>query len=67
MRLGVVDLSTPSTNGIVRRVREILTHPKYLEGKAYFDVGVAIADRSIEFTDFVRPICLPMRPGNNII
>jgi hypothetical protein len=28
---------------------------------------VAIADRSIEFTDFVRPICLPMRPGNNII
>ena len=63
MRLGVADLSTPATYGIVRRVREILIHPKYLEGKAYFDVGVAVAERPIEFTDYVRPICLPMRPG----
>jgi hypothetical protein len=36
---------------------------KQQDGKAYFDVGIAIADRHIEFTNYVRPICLPMRPG----
>ena len=29
---------------------------------AYYDVGIAIADEIIEFTDVIRPINLPMLP-----
>jgi hypothetical protein len=67
MRLGEADLSKPTTYGTERKVAQILTHPKYLDGKAYFDVGIAVADRHIEFTNYIRPICLPMRPGNILI
>jgi len=62
MRLGQADLSETSYSGIVRNIVEALRHPRYAEGKSYFDVGIAIADRVVEFTDFIRPICLPMRP-----
>jgi hypothetical protein len=67
MRLGEADLSKPTTYGTERKVAQILTHPKYLDGKAYFDVGIAVADRHIEFTNYIRPICLPMRPGKILI
>ncbi len=28
----------------------------------YFDVGIAVADRIIEFGPTIRPICLPFKP-----
>jgi hypothetical protein len=28
----------------------------------YFDIGIAVADRIIEFGQFIRPVCLPFRP-----
>ncbi len=66
MRLGETDLSLPFHHGTVRSVVQILQHPNYVNGKPYFDVGVAVADRIIEFSDFIRPICLPMRPIDDI-
>jgi len=30
----------------------------------YYDVGLAVADRRIEFTDYIRPICLPFTPDD---
>lgn len=60
MRLGVTDLFIVN-EGIKRRVAEYKTHPKY-QGRAYFDVGIAVADKIIEFNARIMPICLPMRP-----
>lgn len=66
MRLGQADLSQTTYTSIERKIIRVLQHPRYREGKSYFDVGIAVADRDIEFTDFVRPICLPMRPVDDI-
>ena len=41
-------------------------HPKYLSEKAYYDVGIAIAQTPIEFSDYIRPICLPTKPVDDV-
>lgn len=61
MRLGTSDLWN-AHDGIERKVVAIYVHPQYAESRAYFDVGVAVAERVIEYTNTVMPICLPMRP-----
>ena len=62
MRLGSSDLDSVHTTGIERNVKQVLVHPKYRQNQAYYDVGIAVADVHIEFSDYVRPICLPFRP-----
>ena len=62
MRLGSADFKNPSEGFQERQVVQILSHPKYEQNRAYFDAGIAVADRHIEFTEYVRPICLPMTP-----
>jgi hypothetical protein len=37
-----------------------------LSEKAYYDVGFAIADKPIQFNEFIRPICLPVRPVDDV-
>jgi len=34
----------------------------YINLAIYFDVGIAVADRIIEFGPTIRPICLPFQP-----
>ena len=34
--------------------------------KVYADVGLVKADRRMEFTDYVLPICLPFKPIDDI-
>ena len=34
--------------------------------KAYFDVGIAITDKPIEFNEYIRPICLPLKPVDDV-
>ena len=41
-------------------------HPKYLSEKAYYDVGIAIAQTPIQFSDYIRPICLPTKPVDDV-
>ena len=63
MRLGTADLEGIHTDGgIERRVKAVHWHPKYVYGRAYFDVGIAIASKPVSFTSYVRPICLPYLP-----
>ena len=46
----------------VRRVEDILFHPKYVHGEVYYDVGIAVANKPMDFNDHIRPICLPYLP-----
>ena len=47
---------------IERKVVKHFQHPKYRAPRAYYDAAIAVVDRVIEFTDYVRPVCLPMTP-----
>ena len=61
MRLGTADM-TDASKGTMRKIDKFLQHPKYLATRAYYDVAIAVADIPIDFTDFIRPINLPMQP-----
>ena len=61
MRFGDIDLSSQRDDeDIVQELRiiQITKHPKYVQGVAYFDTAV-LEIEPIEFTGFVRPVCLP--------
>ena len=60
MRLGTSELSNVR-DGAIRRVVKAYKHPLY-RGVPYFDAAIYKADVDIEFTKWIRPICLPMRP-----
>lgn len=62
MRLGSADMEVPTIGKIERNVIKVVQHPKYRQREAYYDVGIAIAHNHIEFTEYVRPVCLPMSP-----
>jgi hypothetical protein len=66
MRFGEGDLSAKTDLNMVRNVKEIIIHPRYQSGKPYFDVGFAIAKTPIKFSDYVIPICLPMKPVDDV-
>ena len=34
----------------------------FFPDRAYYDVGIVVADKTIEFSATVMPICLPMSP-----
>ena len=66
LRVGEFDIQAEnmSRRGFDLGIDEILVHPKYKKGKAYFDVA-AILTKTIKFTSFVRPICLPSMSSSN--
>ncbi len=59
--------SSTDDEDIVQEVKitKITKHPKYVEGLAYFDIAVLIIE-PIEFTVFVRPVCLPSSNNFNV-
>ncbi len=44
------------------RITKIIKHPNYVQGVAYFDIAV-LEIEPIEFTGYVRPVCLPSSEG----
>ena len=64
IRLGTKDLNEMNKIGKfdVRRVEDILFHPKYVHGEVYYDVGITVANKPMDFNDYIRPICLPYLP-----
>ena len=66
MRFGEADLSIEPNPDLLRNVKQIMVHPKYQLGRPYFDVGFAIAKTPIKFSDYVIPICLPMKPVDDV-
>ena len=61
MRLGTADM-TDASKGTMRSIVKFLQHPKYLATRAYYDVAIVVADIPIDFTNFIRPISLPLQP-----
>ena len=37
----------------------VARHPKYRSGRAYFDVALMRMERTVRYSDFVVPVCLP--------
>ena len=61
MRLGTADM-TDASKGTMRNIVEFLQHPKYQATRAYYDVAIAVANIPIDFTDYIRPISMPLQP-----
>lgn len=38
----------------------------YSDDYIYFDAGLAIAESQLDFTNYVRPICLPTHPVDKL-
>ena len=49
----------------VRRIVDITWHNKYKPGEVYYDVGIAVTSKRIEFNEYIRPVCLPYLPIDN--
>ena len=64
--MGEIDLGAKANNrrGFDVDIKEISVHPKYVKGKAYFDVAV-IETKHIEFSPVIGPICLPKTGSQN--
>jgi hypothetical protein len=46
-------------------IRSIYMHPKYISGKAYFDIAVLVIP-PIAFTSYVTPFVFPDPPFSNL-
>ena len=57
-RKKVLDLGTKNTNSV--------DYPDFAH-LFYYDVGVAVADKIISFSDYVMPVCLPMTPLDDFV
>ena len=45
----------------------ILQHPNYnRDNGIYFDAGIAVMEKKIDFSDYIRPICLPSHPVDSL-
>lgn len=44
---------------ILRRRAKVISHPKYNHPYSYFDISIITMDNEVNFSENVRPICLP--------
>lgn len=61
--LGVHNLTVDTRNmHYIYFTANFLMHPKFSYGRMYdnYDMAIVITERSIQFDDFVMPICLPV-------
>lgn len=60
-RLGILRRSStlPSPHEQIRPIRRIIVHPHYADAGFVNDISLLELNSDVEFTNFVRPICLP--------
>ena len=70
LRLGDRDLSSirDDFGAAIRHVRRTHVHPKYEASPttAYFDVALWEVTPKISFNSYIRPLCLPPEPYNDL-
>ncbi|XP_020815030.1 chymotrypsin-like protease CTRL-1 [Drosophila serrata] len=61
VHLGEYDRSRPSANGIQVSVEAQIPHPQYTNTRSDIknDIGLFRLSRTVQYTDFIKPICLP--------
>ena len=62
MRFGTTNILQETEETINRGIDNYIIHPKYEPRKPYFDVGLAITIVPVEYTAYIRPVCLPTKP-----
>ncbi|XP_072373174.1 transmembrane protease serine 11B-like isoform X3 [Scyliorhinus torazame] len=50
--------------GIARNIKTIISHPRYRPDENDFDIAVLELSSPLDFTDVIRPVCLPS--GNQV-
>ncbi|XP_065206949.1 serine protease nudel-like [Planococcus citri] len=60
-RLGILRRSStlPSPHEQIRPIRRIIVHPNYADAGFVNDISLLEMNSEVQFTNFVRPICLP--------
>ena len=46
-------------DGVLRRVKKIITHPNYNDFTFDYDISLLELTEPLEFTNTIQPICLP--------
>jgi hypothetical protein len=55
MRLGTSKIKAESENTVTLRVVAIAMHPNYYDlNGIYFDIGIAIPEKTIVYTNYIR-------------
>ncbi|XP_056629782.1 serine protease snake-like [Diorhabda sublineata] len=58
VRLGTTTLQTETLQSEDYNVIQRIPYPSYVEGRQYDDIALLRLDRSVEFSDYIAPICL---------
>ena len=68
IRLGDRNLTSSSDDVAVqsRKIIKRLNHPKYAFPSSYYDVAIIEMDKPVTFTNYVRPICLPVNHVDDV-
>ena len=49
-----------------RNVSKVFIHPKYNPDFHFYDVGLILLEQQVEYSDYIRPICLPSNSTTNL-
>ncbi|XP_044581446.1 serine protease persephone-like isoform X1 [Cotesia glomerata] len=64
VRVGSVDLESKDEQTIP--IKEIIAHPKYKRSTMYYDIALLKLFEAINWSKTVKPICLQIKPPNEI-
>ncbi|XP_055847601.1 serine protease easter-like [Episyrphus balteatus] len=42
-------------------IEQVIPHEKFLKSNRFHDIGLIRLSRNVDYTDFIRPICLPLK------
>ena len=68
IRLGDHDFDSKrdNQNVVERKIKSIHKHPKYIDSQAYYDVAVLKMASPVEYSFYIRRICLPRKVNDDI-
>jgi len=62
VRAGTSNYSVVTEFTQTRRISTILRHPNFNRDNGfYFDVGIAVVEEKFDYSNYIRPICLPAK------